>query len=355
MNPFEQFLHAPTIDILEWFDRDQAIAAGYDKAKVNEWAKLQEIYFGPTQQRRQQEKARDKAQRSKLNLDQLAMLERRLRTIKDKRARDKLRIQLLSARGTYRALADRAKALIPQAQRKATPKVTFSKSRDKLRTVTFTADEHELADLEHECTSGLDPNRPAMPQMVKRLLAVLRGGGVGRAVRRPMILVPLNEHVRILAGQGDDTILGLSDGTTITGAEYLAAQHGKDLEVGLFHPQEGPVNLYRTKRLANQKQRDLARLVMPVCPVPDCRHGSEACELHHITSWQSGGETNLSNLAPLCRYHNRVNDDDPSRNKRGRIENINGTPTWVSPNGYPVPNRYHPFGAMRQLFGTAKT
>lgn len=352
MNPFQQFLKTSTIDILQWFDRDEAIAAGYDASKVNDWAKLHEVYFGPTRHRRQQEKAREKARRSKLNLDQLVMLERRLRAVKDKRARDQLRLQLLGVRASYRSLADRAKALIPKAQRALTPKVTFSRSRDKLRTVTLTADEHEVADLEHACSSGLDPSQPSMPQMVERFLQLLRGSGTSREVRRPIVIVPLDEHVKIAAGQGDETVLGLTDGTTITGAEYLQTLHASQLEVALFHPQEGPVNLYRTQRFANQKQRDLARMVMPGCPVPDCRHGSDSCELHHITPWNAGGETNLANLAPLCRYHNRVNDDDPRRNKRGRIEVIGGTPTWVSPRGYAVANPIHPSGAMHKLFGS---
>ena len=82
--------------------------------------------------------------------------------------------------------------------------------------------------------------------------------------------------------------------------------------------------------------------------------------------------TNIDNLVMLCRYHNRVNDDDVraasgvtsgapggeshrgrDRNRgrrRGRIDMIRGRPTWVSPRGYPVPNAYHPYGAMQLLF-----
>ncbi|TKW70914.1 MAG: hypothetical protein DI610_11865 [Staphylococcus hominis] len=60
----------------------------------------------------------------------------------------------------------------------------------------------------------------------------------------------------------------MSDGTTMTGAEYLTHYYARDLEVALFHPQAGAVNLYDTKRLANAKQRDLARMVLTTCPVP---------------------------------------------------------------------------------------
>ena len=74
---------------------------------------------------------------------------------------------------------------------------------------------------------------------------------------RPLLLVPVEEHCRILAGSGDDVVLGLSDGTTMTGAEYLQEHFGDVLEVAAFHPAAGPVNMYHTERFANQKQRDL--------------------------------------------------------------------------------------------------
>ena len=135
----------------------------------------------------------------------------------------------------------------------------------------------------------------------------------------------------------------------MTGAEFLASEFGDTLDVAAFHPEAGAVNLYRTQRLANTKQRDLARLAMPVCAFPGCRHGAQACEIHHVTAWKHGGETNLDNLAPLCRYHNRVNDDDPWRSKRGHIAMIRGAPWWISPHGTPVKNSNR--GAIDQLFG----
>ena len=168
---------------------------------------------------------------------------------------------------------------------------------------------------------------------------------------RPLILIPLDEHINILGGDGDDTVLGLTDGTTITGAQYLTHHHGAELEVALFHPQEGAVNLYDTQRFANRKQRDLARATMPTCPVPECRHAADNCQVHHIRAWSKGGHTNMDNLAMLCRYHNRTNDDDPAHAYRGRVENIRGTPTWRSPRGYLVANTVHPYGAMTLLYG----
>ena len=92
--------------------------------------------------------------------------------------------------------------------------------------------------------------------------------------------VAAERHVAILADSGDDVLLGLTDGTTITGAEYVAALMGEMFpsEVALVHPEAGPVNLYRTQRVANSKQRDLARIAAPMCPVPGCRVSADLCE-----------------------------------------------------------------------------
>ena len=115
----------------------------------------------------------------------------------------------------------------------------------------------------------------------------------------------------------------------------------------------GAVNLYDTERFANQKQRDMACMVSPVCAFPGCRHGAYASEIHHVDAWKHGGLTNMDNLVPLCRYHNRINDDDPWRNKRGRIAMIRGAPWWVSPRGYHIKNTDR--GALDQLFGPQST
>lgn len=356
MNPFESFLQSATIDVLEHFDKQQALDAGFSPSKVREWEHAHEAYFGTTNSAAKQRQALEKARRSGLSLDQLCMIERELRRIKHLRTRNKLRLALLSLRGCYKAVMALVKQRIPKVETPRENGVRFSKSKDRKRTMTLTHDEALIADIEHAITHGLDLQRPAMEQMLERLLAILRGtsSGVSAAVRRPIVLIPVESHLKLLRGEADEATFGLTDGTTITGAELLQQGYGDVLEVATFHPQAGPINLYRTERYANQKQRDLARMATPVCPVPGCRHASDNCQLHHIDAWSRGGETNLDNLAVLCRYHNQVNDDDPSRPIRGRTEIIDGRTRWISPSGVPVENSYHPYSAMSLLFGAAK-
>ena len=359
MNEFAAHVGAGNaIDLLGNFNAQQLIDAGANPTRVTEWKGVHEVYCGTTRFTRQQANAVRVARHTAKSLDQLVFIEQQLKAVRavtSDREIWKLRLALLSVRGNYETLKRRAKQIIPDpdAGRPAPESsVRFSRSRKGKRTFSATGDEREIAALEHALRKDLDTDRPEGPQMYEAFADLLRDdAGVAAAVPRPLIQVPLSEHVKILAGDGDEVVLGLSDGTTITGAEYLTRYHSTDLEVALFHPQAGPVNLYGTQRFANQKQRDLARATLTTCPVPDCRHAADNCEVHHVTPWARGGLTNMDNLSILCRYHNRTNDDDPDRRHRGRIQMRGGTPVWVSPRGTPVPNTTHQYGAMHLLFG----
>lgn len=329
-------MSATALDTLATFDRQAALDAGIDPTRVRAWQQLHVVYYQPTHSRQKQRLAFEKAQQHRLSLDQLALIERRLKPIRNARQRNKLRLELLACTGNYQALARLAKKLIPPKPQPPRKRVAFSRSRDGTRTMTVTADERDLADLEHSLRE--QPDTP----MLETFLKLMRrdGAGVPTAAPRPLLLIPLPDWVDIQNNDGDDTILTLTDGTSITGADFLrehAATADNELEAATFHPSYGAVNLYRTQRLANHKQRTLARATSPTCTWVDCRTAADHCQLHHITSWIDGGATNITNLAVLCRYHNSVNDDDPSRPQRGRIIRFRGRPRWRSPRGAIVP------------------
>lgn len=350
---FHEYLaHSPRVDHLIGFDRDKALASGMSPKAAAAWEHLEHIYFKNVRHRKQQRKALARARAGNFSVEQLAMIERRLKHIEKPGVRWRLRLLLLKCAGRYRSLEKAAKELVPKPKKPKKEGITFSKSEHGMRTCCIVASERFLADLEAFLRQGADLSQPLSPQMLEKFIALLRDGlCVPGAAPVPLLLVPLQEHLKILRGEGDDTVLGLTDGTTMTGSEYLEKYLGGVLNVATFHPHEGAVNLYRGERLANAKQRILARAVSPVCLVPGCRHGAENCDVHHIEAWKHGGETNMNNLAVLCRYHNHTNDDDPGVAKRGRIEFVAGRPVWVSPRRYAVANPYHPFGAMDALFG----
>ena len=347
------------IETLASFDAQELISLGCKPALMREWAKVHKVYYGSTKFTRKQANAIKIARSTRKSMDQLVYIESRLSSIKDPAEKWRLRLALLSVPGDYATLQRRSKNIVPEVDKPAPePTVGFGRSNKKRRPIIITALEEDAAVLEFAARQNLGDG-PAGPQMYEKLMAILglrpdegeTPSGIAPAAPRPLVLIPLDEQIKIMSGAGDDVILGLTDGTTMTGAEFLAQNFGDILEVAMFHPQEGPVNLYDTQRFANQKQRDLARATMPTCPVPDCRHAADNCEVHHIKAWSQGGMTNMNNLAMLCRYHNRTNDDDPTKPHRGRLENIRGAPMWRSPRGYLVPNTVHPYGAMTLLYG----
>ena len=348
------------IELLASFDAQELISLGCKPALMREWAKVHKAYYGKTKFTRKQANAIKVAKSTQKSMDQLVYIESRVAPFTDPTEKWRLRLALLSVPGDYETLKRRSKDIVPEVEKPAPePSVGFGRSREESRPMNVMGPEQDMAAIEYALRQDLKDG-PAGPQMYEKLMRLLglrpdaeddAPSGVAPAVPRPLILIPLEEHITIMSGDGDDVTLGLTDGTTMTGAEFLAQNFGDVLEVAMFHPQEGPVNLYDTQRFANQKQRDLARATMPTCPVPDCRHAADNCEVHHITAWSKGGLTNMDNLAMLCRYHNRTNDDDPAKPHRGRVENIRGTPMWRSPRGYLVPNTVHPFGAMTLLYG----
>ncbi|GAB3077971.1 HNH endonuclease [Corynebacterium aquatimens] len=453
---FTQLLNTVTatgLSSLAEFDRATAEAAGLSPTTVSNWEKLHRTYYGPTTCPKQQAVTRRLAVEGAFSLDQLLLIERRLesaaRAEKEHLAHDeqnptgpdgcesgggsdrsslamrqwKLRQRLLSRACRYSTLEKKAKELVSITPIAPKESIRFSRSTGGKRTFSVTTDERLLADLEHALSVDLDVNAPAGPQMLRNFSSLVRSGadsdglpgfGVPRAVPRPQLLVPLQAHVRVLEHTDDDTLLGLTDGTSILASDYLKDFFNNPdygLEAALFHPVEGPVNLYRVERHANRKQRDLVSAAMPHCVVPGCRQPADNCQMHHMTAWKHGGYTNVSNLVPLCRYHNQVNDDDafatspapagtaargaapgsassasagasgaaPSAgasgagagaggagagtrrphktSRRGRhagaVVPVGPMAMWCSPAGYVVPNDTHPsygFGAMHALY-----
>jgi len=353
MNPFEAFIEAMSavsMETLRHFDLPVALAAGMAPDKARAWDEMQNVYYGKTKFTRKQSEAARKARG--FSLDELGLIERRINGVKDAGERWRLRLELLDVTGGYRAIERAARELIPREDTAPTKKqVAFSAPKNGRARITIDTTDRNAADLEHRLRQDIDPAMPAAAQMEEAFWRIVEGttGGVVAAAPRPIVMVPIDTHARILAGGGDDVVLTLTDGTSMTGAEYLQHEFGDKLEVAAFHPEHGAVNLYDTERFANQKQRDLACMVSPVCAFPGCRHGAYASEIHHVTAWKHGGLTNIDNLTPLCRYHNRINDDDPWRKSRGRITMIRGAPWWLSPRGFHIKNTDR--GALDQLFG----
>lgn len=121
-------------------------------------------------------------------------------------------------------------------------------------------------------------------------------------------------------------------GPTGTGAAGAAAGVGgtglKDGDyITLIAPEQGPVNLYRVRRLASRKQRRMLEAETTRCSWPGCGRPANECQVHHLQEFAKGGETNPENMALLCAYHNGVN----GQHGRGRMARVSGRVTWLPP------------------------
>ncbi|WP_460490506.1 HNH endonuclease signature motif containing protein, partial [Corynebacterium nasicanis] len=166
----------------------------------------------------------------------------------------------------------------------------------------------------------------------------------------PFAVVPAPDYASYWRGEGGDTVFGLNDGTTITGRDWVTQELASIGHVGIFHPVDGPIDLYRENRFANEKQRLLAMAENLICPVPGCTTAASECQIHHLTAWEAGGETNSANLSVACRVHNGRNDDDPAAPPRnGRLVREPGGIVFHPPDGGPPRTNKHPVQALSAM------
>jgi hypothetical protein len=75
------------------------------------------------------------------------------------------------------------------------------------------------------------------------------------------------------------------------------------------------------------------------CAFPDCVRPATQCQVHHLVEWQHGGDTELPNLALLCKRHHRMihHSDWEVRMNHGRPEFL--PPAFLDPRRRPRTNR----------------
>ncbi|NLA55699.1 MAG: HNH endonuclease [Corynebacterium humireducens] len=310
------------------------------------WVRHAATYHGPTRQRARQAAAR--AAGAGLSPDALMVVEKHVRKLLAGAAVTEweLRVELCALRGTVaeidRAAADRVREYnrgVEDAERKAYGRRALKggKNTDGLgnRTFTVTGPERVIAGV----LGGIrtvagqlrrdDPRLTYEQAMFDAFLAT-RKGGVGPAREVVVTVLPLPESMKVLRQEGDETVFARTDGTTITGAELVAEAMADEGYVGIFDPVHGGVNMYRDERFANFKQRVLLSAETIVCPYPGCTTPASECEVHHLTAWAEGGETNIRNLTMLCRLHNARHDDDPDAPPRPATAGWRGHPAGWS-------------------------
>src|SRR5699024_8918099 len=326
---------------------------------------LSDVLFGPTDSPRLQRESVALAEERGLSLEYLEMVEKHAKKLKKRGAAWKLRAELIAFEGTFEEVEAYAKKRVMEegGDTKKKRGVRVGRAIDGLRTISITDTQRRITDSEKTLDVGIkhDEDQPRSEALLEPFWDLVEGGGTGliKPEYRTVIAIGLDDFAKVSCGRGDDVIIGLSDGTTMTGVEFINAAMegalGDKLYVGLFHPTAGPVNLYEA-RFASDKLRTLAMAENLVCPWPDCNVPADRCQVHHIDAHKHGGHTIPSNLTMLCKYHNGVNDDGAPANpgsqkrknkrgkgkpSRGRMRRHRGKVRLQTPGGKLVGNTHH--------------
>ena len=335
---------------------------GIEITLAKNYARLATELFSPCDSPRVQHDAIALAEEKKLSANHLLMVNKHARKLKARGAAWRLRAELIALEGSLEEVEAYAKKRVTEegGDKPKQRGVRVGRVIDGLRTISITDTQRKITDLEKTLDASIkDDDQPRSEALLEPFWDLVEGGGTGliKPEYRTVIAIGLEDFAKVSCGKGEDVVVALSDGTTMTGAEFInaamAGSLGDKLYVGLFHPTAGPVNLYEA-RFASEKLRTLAMAENLVCPWPDCNVPADRCQVHHIDAHKHGGHTKPSNLTMLCKYHNGVNDDDglatlgrqrrkrPKRGKpsRGRMRRHRGKVRLHTPGGKLVGNTH---------------
>ena len=335
---------------------------------ARKYVKLADVLFGPADSPRVQRAAVALAEQRELSIEYLEIVDKHAKKLKTRGAAWKLRAELTAYEGTLDEVDEHGKQRVTEegGDKQKQRGVRVGRAIDGLRTISITDTQRKITDLEKTLDAAIkDEDQPRSEALLEPFWDIVEGNGTGliKPEYRTVIAIGLDDFAKVSCGRGDEVIVALSDGTTMTGAEFINAAMegalGDKLYVGLFHPTAGPVNLYEA-RFASDKLRTLAMAENLVCPWPDCNVPADRCQVHHIDAHKNGGHTKPSNLTMLCKYHNGVNDDGgprrkhgpgkskPGKSSRGRMRRHRGKVRLHTPGGKLLGNSHHlsSMGAM---------
>lgn len=341
---------------------ESLIAAGVPDTTAAQLTRLADVYFDETTFTRYQRKCLEAARANRHSLPTLIAIEKYAGRVKSQRDKWRLREFATQCTGsTKEVMAASRKKLreIKGSPKPPEPGTKITRRDGDVWTMTVHASSDEIAEMAQHVDSPADlldlvrKREKAVADAVTREdLATESNDSFTQHVTcescgaeteakqvvaglRTNVIVRLDELPQVIFGNGDDCRLKMTNGATITGKDLVTRMLADAGLVTLVHPYRGPINLYRTQRLASDKQRLMAMAENPTCAWDGCNHPADTAEIHHLRSWKRGGNTNPENLAVVCPYHNGVNDDNPTKPRRGRLERIDGTirrvPPWAMP------------------------
>lgn len=319
----------------------ELVALGIGQTTAKHLARLAHVYYGKTAFTRYQARCREAA--AGHGLAALVRIEthaRKAHRMAGAKAEWTLRESLCAASGEQEidALGQQLIEELARGHRPAGPEPGVKVYRRAGNwTLAITGKDSQIApmwQLIRESAGKEAVGQALVDAAYAELCGTGNAGGVTR-VLNSTVVVQVPALARIAQGAGGDVTLHLTDGTSMSGSEYIRATLGEEY-FALLGPTGEPVNLYRDKRGASWVQRKLLESKQRCCAWKGCRKPASECQVHHIHGWVKGGLTNLDNLVLMCPYHNALCELPPGHpGYRGHVVKIDGAPAWISPRGGP--------------------
>ena len=233
---------------------------------ARKYTRLADVLFGPADSPKVQRDSVALAEARQLSLEYLEMVNKHAKKLKARGAAWRLRAELIAFEGTFEEVEAYAKKRVTEegGDKPKQRGVRVGRAIDGLRTISITDTQRRITDLEKTLDAAItNDEQPRSEALLTPFWDLVEGTGTGliRPEYRTVIAIGLDDFAKVSCGKGEDVIVALSDGTTMTGAEFINAAMegslGDKLYVGLFHPTAGPVNLYEA-RFASEKLRTLA-------------------------------------------------------------------------------------------------
>ncbi|GAB3939340.1 HNH endonuclease signature motif containing protein [Corynebacterium tapiri] len=372
MNPIDALkaLASGGIELLEaiadaQLSRVDLVALGQPSSIAGKWLALTDIYVGKTRAIKKQRACREAARSAGMSIAGLMVVERNVGKLLDGDTWA-LRQELCSLTGTVDDIAREAADIVrrrneqvPNADEHTRKKRALKGGKNTdasgLRHITISLPERTMANIHANLLATAQKLRKASPTLTyEQAMAdafvhhMSSTPTNGERPVTPLVVISLGEWAKLHNHAGSESYFALSDGTMMTGAQLVKQLMADHHLVGIWDPVDGPVNLYRSRRLANDKQRTLLRGSSILCDWPGCTTPADECQPHHLTAYSQGGETNLNNLVMLCPTHNGRNDDNPQAPPRhGRmVKGDAGAIVHIPPDGRPPEINRHPIRRM---------
>lgn len=137
---------------------------------------------------------------------------------------------------------------------------------------------------------------------------VLAGAGAESNPQRrePLFVVHVDEETFRSGTRHPDTLLELTDGTVVPVDVLERYRCGSRYQSVVLDASHAVLFLGREQRYANRAIRRALEARDRGCAVPGCGRPPEHCDAHHVVWWENLGESNVDEMALLCRHHHRM-------------------------------------------------